>query len=147
MSAALHIIGKDPASMPDQSDAEVVAFVSTMVGDDQALVLSSQALGFVLQGVISATSTSGIFVAQSKANSLYQAHRAQLNSLLSQAWEQKSFETIRRICLSSIPMHYAIGITDVRFSYAPQNTAVLPHRNIGAGTKCVSCLIAYQLMS
>jgi hypothetical protein len=97
MSAPLHIIGKDPASKPDQADAEVIEFVSGMVGD------AHQALGFVLLGVISATSTSGLFVGQAKANHLYLAHRDQLNLLLSLAWEQKSFETIRRICLSSNP--------------------------------------------
>ena len=94
-AASLHTIEKDPASTPDQADAEVIAFVNAMVGDAH---IPHQALVIVLQGVISAASTSGIFVEQPKANNLYQAHRVQLNPLLSQAWEQKSFGSIRRIC-------------------------------------------------
>jgi hypothetical protein len=61
MSASLHIMGKDPASMPDQSDAEVIAFVSAMAGDNLAPVLPPEALSFLypllLTGVVSAAST------------------------------------------------------------------------------------------
>ena len=43
----------------------------------------------------------------------------------------------KNLLVKQSSVYYAIGITDVTFSSAPQKKTVFPHRTLGAGTKYV----------
>lgn len=88
MSASFASIGKDPASQPGQADEEVIEYVNSVVGD------CAPAPVLVAQGMVLAASTSSLFVELAAAGRLYAAHWDQLDPLVSQAWKEKSFETI-----------------------------------------------------
>ena len=103
MSAPFHSIAKDPASQPDQADREVVEYVNSWFRVGATAHELRDSLGLVLLAVVSAASTLALFIEITKVSRLYSEHRGQLDPLLSQAWEKKSFETIRKICLSNNP--------------------------------------------